>query len=62
MKDTFFEKGVGFGSTFRFVFLPLRIDYVLVDQAFEVNGHQVTELPYSDHFPVLVRLNFTSPN
>ena len=62
MKDTFFEKGVGFGSTFRFVFLPLRIDYVLVDQAFEVSGHQVTELPYSDHFPVLVRLNFTSPN
>ncbi|MEY3039419.1 MAG: hypothetical protein RLZZ593_561, partial [Bacteroidota bacterium] len=38
------------------------IDYVLVDQAFEVHDHLVTELPYSDHFPVLVRLNFTSPD
>lgn len=57
MKDTFFEKGMGFGSTFKFVFLPLRIDYVLVDKAFEVNDHQVAELPYSDHFPILVRLN-----
>jgi len=35
---------------------PLRIDFILVDNTFEVNNFKTFEVPYSDHFPILARL------
>ncbi len=56
MKDTFEETGRGFGRTFYFKGLPLRIDYVLVDPMIQVFGHTNSSEELSDHYAVVVRL------
>lgn len=50
--DTFKEAGSGFGKTYNFKFFPLRIDFILVDEAFTVNGYQTYDVLLSDHFPI----------
>ena len=52
LKDTFDEAGHGFGKTFDFNIIPLRIDFILVDKTFEVNGFENYDVKYSDHYPV----------
>ena len=58
-KDTFIEMGKGFGRTYIFHGLPVRIDFILADPEFEVISHKNFDEKYSDHYPVLVsvRLN-----
>lgn len=56
-KDTFIEKGNGLGSTYSLKGYPLRLDYVLVDKNVDVLSHEIFELGYSDHEPVMVRLS-----
>ena len=56
MLDTFAEKGQGLGATFFRRGVPFRIDYILTDPAFEVQKHQVYDLPLSDHFPITATL------
>ncbi len=58
-KDTFIEMGKGFGRTYIFHGLPVRIDFILADPEFEVISHKNFNERYSDHYPVLasVRLN-----
>lgn len=53
MKDTFMEMGSGFGRTYNFKFLPLRIDFILVDEKMEVLSHKNYNVKLSDHFPVM---------
>lgn len=53
MNDTFTEKGSGLGTTYSFLGLPYRIDYILADPAFEVMTHKNYDVHLSDHFPVL---------
>ena len=56
MQDAFVEAGNGFGRSFDFKFFPVRIDYIMVDESFEVNGFKTYDLKLSDHFPIISRL------
>ncbi len=53
MLDTFEEKGSGYGRTFNFHGLPVRIDFILADKEFRVMAHKNFDVKYSDHFPVM---------
>ncbi|MBT8317001.1 MAG: endonuclease/exonuclease/phosphatase family protein [Lutibacter sp.] len=55
--DAFEESGKGFGKTYNFNF-PLRIDFILADQAININNFKTYNVNYSDHFPIMARLNF----
>lgn len=57
-KDTFLEAGKGFGKTFSFNKYPLRIDFILVDEKFNVNQHQNFNIKLSDHEPVLAKISY----
>ncbi|MUU77614.1 endonuclease/exonuclease/phosphatase family protein [Winogradskyella endarachnes] len=54
--DTFEEAGNGFGRTFDFKFFPMRIDFILADQDFTVNGFKTYDVKLSDHFPIKTTL------
>lgn len=54
--DTFEEAGNGFGRTFDFKYFPVRIDFILVDESFKVNGFKSYNEKLSDHFPILTTL------
>ena len=56
-KDAFIEAGKGFGKTFDFWF-PLRIDFILTDNTIEINHFKTFDVAYSDHFPILARINW----
>jgi vancomycin resistance protein VanJ len=58
MKDTFMEMGSGYGRTYNFKFLPLRIDFILVDEQMEVLAHKNYDVKMSDHFPVMASIKF----
>lgn len=53
MIDAFKASGNGFGRTFNFKFFPLRIDFLLADQDFEVNKFKTFDVQLSDHYPVM---------
>ncbi|NNK75305.1 MAG: endonuclease/exonuclease/phosphatase family protein [Maribacter sp.] len=53
MKDSFEEKGFGFGSTYIFKFLPFRIDFILTDPEIEIKSHKNFKVRLSDHEPVM---------
>ena len=55
-KDTFIERGKGFGSTYELFNYPFKIDHILVDEAFEVVSHKNFNINLSDHEPVLVEI------
>lgn len=54
-KDAFKEAGKGLGKTFNYPY-PLRIDFILPSDDFEVNNFKTYEVPYSDHYPILARI------
>ena len=55
--DAFEVAGKGFGRTFDYK-LPVRIDYILTDNRIEVNNFKTYDVKFSDHFPIMARLNF----
>ncbi len=55
-KDSFIEAGKYFGSTYKLYKYPFRLDYILVDDSFEVLSHENFDLKLSDHEPILTRL------
>ncbi len=55
-KDTFVEAGNGFGRTYDFKFFPVRIDFILSDKAFTVNGFKSYDVKLSDHYPIMTTL------
>ncbi|WAC03292.1 endonuclease/exonuclease/phosphatase family protein [Lacinutrix neustonica] len=57
LKDTFKVAGNGFGRTYNFKFFPMRIDFILVDKAFSINGFKTYNVQYSDHYPVMATLS-----
>ncbi|HLT50529.1 MAG TPA: endonuclease/exonuclease/phosphatase family protein [Arenibacter sp.] len=60
MWDSFLEKGTGYGRTYNFKYYPVRIDFILVDQAFEVRAHKNYDVKLSDHFPVMASFKMDS--
>ncbi|MFD2727222.1 endonuclease/exonuclease/phosphatase family protein [Hyunsoonleella rubra] len=57
LNDTFKEAGNGFGRTYHFQFFPIRIDFILSDESFEVNGFKTYDEHYSDHYPIMTTLS-----
>ena len=55
-QDSFIEAGEGFGLTYDLKGLPMRIDYILVDEAFEVLSHENFDVKLSDHYPLKATL------
>lgn len=56
LKDAFVEAGNGFGRTFKFKFFPVRIDFILVDDAFTINGFKTFDVELSDHYPIMTKV------
>ena len=56
--DTFKEKGQGFGSTYRFPYFPLRIDYIFTTSNITTLDYITHEVELSDHKPISVVLQF----
>ncbi|MEM6515474.1 MAG: endonuclease/exonuclease/phosphatase family protein [Bacteroidota bacterium] len=56
LKDAFVKAGNGFGRTFDFKFFPIRIDFVMVDNDFEVNGFKTYDVKFSDHYPIMAQV------
>lgn len=59
-KDAFVEAGAGIGKTFDYV-LPFRIDFILTDKTMETNHFKTLRVPYSDHYPILARIQTQKP-
>ncbi len=58
MKDTFRERGLGFGSTFAGVLPFLRIDYILTDKRLTTYACHRVRAEVSDHYPVFAEVGF----
>jgi endonuclease/exonuclease/phosphatase family metal-dependent hydrolase len=56
LKDSFLEKGRGYGKTINFWKFPFRIDFVLVDPSFEVLAHKNYNIKLSDHEPIMATI------
>lgn len=56
LQDAFSEQGSGYSHTYHKFLEMLRIDYVLSSPGLEVLSYDVAYVPYSDHYPVIVRL------
>lgn len=56
LQDAFVEAGNGFGRTFDFKFFPVRIDFILVDEAFKINSFKTLDVKLSDHYPITSRV------
>jgi vancomycin resistance protein VanJ len=56
-KDAFVEAGKGFGKTFNYSY-PLRIDFILTSDNIEINHFKTFNEKFSDHFPILARVNW----
>jgi endonuclease/exonuclease/phosphatase family metal-dependent hydrolase len=56
-KDAFVTAGKGFGKTFDYPF-PMRIDFILTSQEIEINQFKTFNEKFSDHFPILARVNW----
>jgi len=56
-KDAFIEAGKGFGKTYNYWF-PLRIDFILTDNAAEIHQFSSFTQKYSDHFPIMTTINW----
>jgi len=52
-QDTFIEEGSGYGRTLKFHGIPMRIDFILADESFEVTSHKNYDVQYSDHYPIM---------
>jgi len=57
--DAFEVAGKGFGKTYNYTF-PMRIDFILTDEEIEINNFKTFDVFYSDHYPIMTRLNFKS--
>ena len=56
-KDAFIEAGISFGKTYNYWF-PFRIDFIIADNSAKINQHTTFSEEYSDHYPILARINW----
>ncbi|HSJ11504.1 MAG TPA: endonuclease/exonuclease/phosphatase family protein [Gillisia sp.] len=57
-QDAFLAAGSGFGRTFNLNYFPLRIDFLFIENSIPVNSFKVFPVDYSDHLPIMARINF----
>ncbi|MBN2480694.1 MAG: endonuclease/exonuclease/phosphatase family protein [Bacteroidales bacterium] len=57
-KDAFVEAGSGFGTTYRGLFPPMRIDYILFNRIFKTFHFRIEKVDWSDHYPVVTEFTF----
>lgn len=57
-QDAFLKTGSGFGKTFALNYFPLRIDFLFIDEPIRVNSFEVFKVDYSDHYPIMARLEW----
>ena len=57
LKDTFKEKGKGFGTTYAGNIPALHIDHILVDKKIKVYSTEILKGNYSDHYPVVSKIS-----
>lgn len=57
-KDAFTQAGKGIGKTYSFKKIPLRIDFIWVDNQFTVNKFTTHTEQFSDHFPISTQLSW----
>lgn len=62
MQDAFQEKGLGIGTTYGGTIPALRIDYILVDQRFNIHDFEKYKVDFSDHFPIHSTLSLKNQN
>ena len=58
LRDSYVSAGKGFGKTYSFNGYPLRIDFILAEEAFKINEHKSYEVRLSDHEPIMARLSY----
>ena len=58
MQDAFKVGGRGWGATYHVRLPVVRIDHVFVSPEWQIVSARVSEAPYSDHFPLVVRLRW----
>jgi endonuclease/exonuclease/phosphatase family metal-dependent hydrolase len=56
-QDAFSKKGSGLGVTYGGNVPLLRIDNIILDEAFEVLSFRTIKKPFSDHYPVISQVN-----
>ena len=54
--DAFLEKGTGFGATYNFSFIPMRIDFIFASPELKIIDFETHAVKLSDHKPISVRL------
>jgi endonuclease/exonuclease/phosphatase family metal-dependent hydrolase len=52
LKDTFIERGFGFGRTYAGKWPQFRIDYILHDEALHCSRYKRSTETFTDHFPI----------
>ncbi|MDP3145895.1 MAG: endonuclease/exonuclease/phosphatase family protein [Bacteroidota bacterium] len=52
LKDTFIEKGNGFGQTYAGKWPQFRIDYIMHDKALKCVNYKRSEETFTDHYPI----------
>jgi len=55
--DSFLEKGTGFGATYYFSFMPMRIDFIFASSALNVIDFQTHGVKLSDHKPISAKFS-----
>jgi endonuclease/exonuclease/phosphatase family metal-dependent hydrolase len=58
LKDSFIEKGTGFGKTYAGKFPQFRIDYILHSKEMKCNSFFRSNETYTDHYPITSYLSF----
>lgn len=54
--DAFKESGSGFGRSYLFKLIPLRIDFIFCDKSFQVSNFKTFNEKFSDHYPIKATL------
>jgi len=56
LQDTFKIAGKGFGKTFEFKLFPVRIDFILIPEDYEVLMFENFNVNFSDHYPISTKM------
>ncbi len=57
-KDAFVSAGRGMGTSYRFSYFPLRIDFIFTDPKVKIYGFKTHSLGLSDHAPITAEIDW----